>query len=106
MNEDNRPDLATLEAFYAAAHAQKGAKPSASRVAQLLDQDVPKLAKKLGEEAVETALAAASGNKGAIIAESSDLLFRLIVLWAKVDVDPAKVLADLAARHGPKTRGP
>ncbi|MGH6720467.1 MAG: phosphoribosyl-ATP diphosphatase [Alphaproteobacteria bacterium] len=105
MSDDSRPGLATLEAFYAAVHAQKGAKPQASRIAELLDQDVRKLAKKLGEEAVETALAAASGDTGDIIAESSDLLFRLLVLWAKLDVDPARVLAELAARHGPKTRG-
>ena len=105
MNEDARPTLATLEDFYAATLAQKSAKPDTSRIAELIAQDVRKIAKKLGEEAVETAVAAVAGTKGDVVAESSDLLFRLLILWAKVGVDPAKVMADLIARHGPKTRG-
>jgi phosphoribosyl-ATP pyrophosphohydrolase len=105
MNQDARPSLATLEEFYAATVAQKDIKPEGSRMAELLGQDVRKIAKKLGEEAVETAVAAVAGTKGDVVAESSDLLFRLIVLWAKVGVDPAKVMADLITRHGPKTRG-
>lgn len=105
MDEDARPTLATLEDFYTATLTQKGSKPDASRVAELIAQDVRKIAKKLGEEAVETAVAAVAGTKGDVVAESSDLLFRLLILWAKVGVDPAKVMADLIARHGPKTRG-
>lgn len=105
MNQDARPTLATLEEFYAATVAQLGTKAEGSRMAELLSQDVRKIAKKLGEEAVETAVAAVAGTKGDVVAESSDLLFRLIVLWAKVGVDPAKVMADLINRHGPKTRG-
>ncbi len=106
MNDVARPTLATLEEFYAATVAQKGAKPDASRVAELLAQDVRKIANKLGEEAVETAVAAVAGTKGEVVAESADLLFRLLVLWAKVGVDPSKVMADLVNRHGPKTRPP
>ncbi|MBM3585744.1 MAG: phosphoribosyl-ATP diphosphatase [Alphaproteobacteria bacterium] len=105
MNQDARPTLATLEEFYAATLAQKDVKTDSSRMAELLAQDVCKIAKKLGEEAVETAVAAVAGTKGDVVAESSDLLFRLVVLWAKVGVDPVKVMADLIARHGPKTRG-
>jgi phosphoribosyl-ATP pyrophosphohydrolase len=105
MNDVAKPTLATLEDFYAATLTQKGAKPDASRVAELLAQDVRKIAKKLGEEAVETAVAAVAGTKADVVAESSDLLFRLLVLWAKVGVDPGKVMADLVGRHGPKTRG-
>jgi len=104
MPDDAKPPPATLEALYQAFLAQKGARPSATRVAELLGQDVRKIAKKLGEEAVETAVAAVSGTKQDVVAESSDLLFRLLVLWAKVGVDPGKVMADLAQRHGPKAR--
>jgi phosphoribosyl-ATP pyrophosphohydrolase len=104
MPDDAKPPPASLEALYSQFVAQKAAKPTASRVAELLSQDVRKIAKKLGEEAVETAVAAVSGPKAEVIAESSDLLFRLLVLWAKVGVDPDKVMADLVQRHGPKAR--
>ena len=104
--DDAKPPPSTLEALYVAFAAQKGAKADATRVAELLGQDVRKIAKKLGEEAVETAVAAVAGTKAEVVAESSDLLFRLLVLWAKVGVDPDKVMADLAQRHGPKARPP
>ena len=106
MPDDAKPPPPSLEALYEAFAAQRSAKPTATRVAELLSQDVRKIAKKLGEEAVETAVAAVSGTRQDVIAESSDLLFRLLVLWAKVGVDPDKVMADLAQRHGPKARPP
>ena len=105
MNQDARPTLATLEEFYAATLAQKDLRTDSSRMAELLAQDVRKIANKLGEQAVETAVAAVAGTKSDVVAESSDLLFRLVVLWAKVGVDQVKVMSDLIARHGPKTRG-
>jgi len=57
-------------------------------------------AKKLGEEAVETALAAVSGDRGAITAESADLLYHLLVTWVATGVTPAEVYAALEAREG------
>ena len=75
-----------------------------SWTAKLVAGGQQRAAKKLGEEAVETAVAAVSGTRQDVIAESSDLLFRLLVLWAKVGVDPDKVMTDLAQRHGPKAR--
>jgi phosphoribosyl-ATP pyrophosphohydrolase len=102
---DGRPDFATtLDLLYSEFAKQKSMKPGATKIAGLLGQDVRKIAKKLGEEAVETAVAAVAGSKAEVIAESSDLLFRLLVLWVKVGVEPAKVMNDLAARHGPKTQ--
>ena len=97
-----REAMATLESLYASFVKQKAERANGSKVAVLLRDDVRKIAKKLGEEAVETVMAAVAGTKAEVIAESSDLLFRLLVLWAKVGVEPAKVMANLAARHGPK----
>jgi phosphoribosyl-ATP pyrophosphohydrolase len=104
MAEAPRDASATLESLYATFLKQKSERPNGSKVAVLLRDDVRKVAKKLGEEAVETAMAAVAGTKAELIAESSDLLFRLLVLWVKVGIEPAKVLADLAARHGPKAQ--
>ena len=56
------------------------------------------IAKKLGEEGVETALAAVAQDKQALIAESADLLYHLLVLWAACGVEPKDAYAALDAR--------
>jgi phosphoribosyl-ATP pyrophosphohydrolase len=79
--------------------ARKGADPASSYTAQLL-ADPQRAAKKLGEEAVETALAAVSGDKDAIAAESADLIYHWLVLLAATGVDLDAVAAKLQAREG------
>ena len=79
--------------------ARKGADPASSYTAQLLG-DPRRAAKKLGEEAVETALAAASGDADAIAAESADLIYHWLVLLAATGVDLDAVAARLKAREG------
>jgi len=76
------------------------ADPQASYVAKLFAKGLPKIAQKVGEEAVETALAAVTADKAAVASESADLLFHLSVLWAAVGLTPAEVLAILEAREG------
>jgi len=71
-----------------------------SYTAKLLSQGVEKCAKKFGEEAVETALAAVSGNKAHLAAESADALYHLLVLWAAAGITPDDVYAALKAREG------
>jgi phosphoribosyl-ATP pyrophosphohydrolase len=71
-----------------------------SYTAKLLAAGVEKCAKKMGEEAVETALAAVSGSKDQLAAESADLLYHLAVLWAAAGLSPEEVYAKLAAREG------
>jgi phosphoribosyl-ATP pyrophosphohydrolase len=70
-----------------------------SYTAKLLSQGVEKCAKKFGEEAVETALAAVSGNKAHLAAESADALYHLLVLWAAAGITPDDVYAALRARE-------
>ena len=72
----------------------------ASYTAKLLSQGVEKCAKKFGEEAVETALAAVSGDKAHLAAESADVLYHLLVLWAAAGITPQDVYAALATREG------
>lgn len=89
-----------LERLFAVIDSRRGGDPAASYVAKLLTRGPKKIAQKVGEEAVETALAAVGGDKGEVIAESADLLFHLMVLWAALDVTPAEVMAELARREG------
>jgi phosphoribosyl-ATP pyrophosphohydrolase len=79
---------------------RKEADPKSSYVASLLAKGTKKIAQKVGEEATETVLASAGGNKQEIVAESADLLFHLLVLWAAHGVTPDEIIAELKRREG------
>ena len=89
----------TLDRLAATIAARKGADPASSYTAQLL-ADRPRAAKKMGEEAIETALAAVSGDKDALAAESADLIYHWLVLLAACGVEPDAIAAKLEAREG------
>jgi phosphoribosyl-ATP pyrophosphohydrolase len=72
--------------------------PSASYTAKLLSQGVEKCAKKLGEEGVETALAAMAGPPEHVAEEAADLLYHLAVLLRVAGVPPEDVAAVLDSR--------
>src|ERR1700743_2069225 len=89
-----------LDRLFATIAARKAAgSADQSYTAKLLSQGVEKCAKKFGEEAVETALAAMTGDKAHIAAESADTLYHLLVLWAAVGITPDDVYAALRARE-------
>jgi phosphoribosyl-ATP pyrophosphohydrolase len=90
----------TVERLAATIASRKGADPASSYTAKLLTGGPPAVAKKLGEEAVETALAAVSGDRDAIAAESADLIYHWLVLLASTGVDLDAVAAKLEAREG------
>jgi phosphoribosyl-ATP pyrophosphohydrolase len=73
---------------------------SASYTAKLLSEGVAKCAKKFGEEAVEAVVASVSGDKNHLAAESADVLYHLLVLWAAAGVTPDDVYAALKRREG------
>ncbi|WP_394762763.1 phosphoribosyl-ATP diphosphatase [Phenylobacterium sp.] len=79
--------------------SRKGGDASASYTARLL-ADPSLAAKKLGEEAVETVIAAAQGDKPAIAAESADLIYHWLVVLAAAGVSLDEVAAKLEAREG------
>jgi phosphoribosyl-ATP pyrophosphohydrolase len=79
-----------------AERGQAGGERSYTR--KLLKEGPAKAAKKLGEEAVETAIAAVSGDKGALVAESADLLYHLLVVLEARGVALADVYAELELR--------
>ena len=95
------PDAAaTLHRLERVIAARQGADPAASYVAQLHARGLPVIARKLGEEAVETVISALSGSDGEVIAEAADLLFHLLVLLSAKDIALDDVLAELARREG------
>jgi phosphoribosyl-ATP pyrophosphohydrolase len=88
----------TLEdlAKIVAARAQESADRSYTR--KLLDAGVEKCAKKLGEEATETVIAATAGTREQVVAESADLLYHLLVILKARGVELAEVYAELERR--------
>lgn len=70
-----------------------------SRTARLLAAGLPKLGKKLAEEAVETALDAQAGDRERIVAESADLIYHLAVLWAGAGIEPRQVWEEMERRE-------
>ena len=93
-------DSLILERLFRTIEQRKGADPASSYTAKLLAEGRAKVAKKLGEEATETVIAATSETPAAVARESADLLYHLLVLWAATGVKPAEVWAELARREG------
>lgn len=89
-----------LDDLFAVVAARKGADPESSYTARLFAKGRKKIAQKLGEEGVETALAAVAETPDKVAAESADLLYHLLVLWADCGVKPDDVWAELARRQG------
>ena len=81
--------------------AQRRSAASAhSYVAQLHERGLPVIARKLGEEAVETVVAALSAGRADLVGEAADLLFHLLVLLDAQGIPLAEVLAELDRREG------
>nr|WP_137677769.1 phosphoribosyl-ATP diphosphatase [Parerythrobacter lutipelagi] len=80
--------------------SRKAADPGSSYVAQLHHRGVPVMARKLGEEAVEAAVAALSGDREEMVGEAADVLFHLMVLLSGKDIALSEVLAELDRREG------
>lgn len=90
----------TLEKLYATVVARKSASPESSYIAKLYSKGRKKIAQKVGEEAVETALAAVANDRAEMISESADLLLHLSVLWADAGITPDDVAQELIRREG------
>ncbi len=96
----DKDDARVLDELFATVAARKGADASASYTAKLFAEGRAAIARKLGEEAVETTVAALSEGPARLAGESADLLYHLLVLWAECGVAPAEVWAELARRRG------
>lgn len=91
---------ATLDRLESTIAARRSADPESSYVARLNAKGMPKIAQKLGEEAVETVIAAMRGDKAELTGEAADLLFHLMVLLDASGVPIADVMAELDRRDG------
>ena len=94
------PDRDILERLESAIAARRGADPSSSYVASLNAKGLDQILKKVAEEAVETVIAAKSGERAQIVHETADLLFHCMVMLAWHGVALAEVLAELERREG------
>ena len=95
-----------IDRLFAVIESRRGGDTDKSYVAGLFVKGSAKIAEKVGEEAVETVIAAVhlaadrDGDKSPLIGESADLLFHLMVLWADAGLTPDDILAELARREG------
>lgn len=89
----------SLARLYDAVVAVRGSDPAKSRTARLLRAGRAKMAKKLAEEAVEVVIDAMHGQPEAVVKESADLLYNLVVLWVHAGVRPDDVWAEMHRRE-------
>ena len=85
--------------LYDAVVAAQGGDPTKSRTAKLMRAGRAKMAKKLAEEAVEVVIDAMHGRPDAVVRESADLLYNLVVLWVHAGVHPDDVWAEMHRRE-------
>src|SRR6202790_1663007 len=89
----------SVDRLYDAVLAAKGSDPVVSRTARLLRAGRAKIAKKFAEEAVEVVIDAMHGDRDAVVRESADLLYNLVVLWAASGIRPADVWKEMNRRE-------
>src|SRR5499433_1197406 len=89
-----------LDRLWQIIQSRRGADPQTSYTARLFSRGRTKIAQKLGEEAVEAVIEGVGENPAALVGESADLLYHLLVLWAAAGISPADVAAELARRDG------
>jgi phosphoribosyl-ATP pyrophosphohydrolase/phosphoribosyl-AMP cyclohydrolase len=94
------PELSFLAGLERLIHEREVQRPKGSYTTQLFDAGVKRIAQKVGEEGVETALAATAGDTEELVNESADLLYHLLVLLRARDLSLADVVETLKSRHG------
>ena len=99
-HENGRGHDHVLDRLYVVIDGRKGADPDTSYTARLFSRGRQQIAKKLGEEAVEALIEGIRGDKGKLVAESADVLYHLLTLWAATNVKPKAIWSELARREG------
>ena len=89
-----------LDRLFETIVSRKTADTATSYTAKLFSRGRARIAQKVGEEAVETVIAAATNDTAHIVTESADLLYHLLVLWADADIRPEQVWQTLESREG------
>ena len=91
---------AVLDRLWDVVMGRRSADPTISHSARLLSRGPAKVAQKFGEEAVECLIEAVRGDHDAVVAESADVLYHLVVVWVSTGVAPEEVWAELMRREG------
>ena len=89
----------SLERLHKSVLALRKGDPAQSRTARLIRAGRSKVAKKLAEEAVEVVIDAMRGDRDAVVRESADLLYNLVVLWTDMGIAPQDVWAEMERRE-------
>jgi phosphoribosyl-ATP pyrophosphohydrolase len=89
----------SVNRLYEAILAARQRDPAYSRTAKLIREGMPKMAKKLAEEAVEVGIDAVQGNREAVIKESADLIYNLAVVLAELGIKPDEVWREMDRRE-------
>ena len=89
----------SITRLFQAVQACRHDDPSTSRTARLLRSGRSKMAKKLAEEAVEVVIDAMHGDRDAVVKESADLLYNLVVLWVPSGIRPEDVWREMDRRE-------
>jgi phosphoribosyl-ATP pyrophosphohydrolase len=89
-----------LERLWRVIQSRRRADPGSSYTARLFARGRAQIAKKLGEEAVEAVIEGVRNEPAALVRESADVLYHLMVLWAAAGVSPEDVAAELIRREG------
>ncbi|ARP98461.1 phosphoribosyl-ATP diphosphatase [Pseudorhodoplanes sinuspersici] len=89
----------SLERLHRSVLALQTGDPVQSRTARLIRAGRSKVAKKLAEEAVEVVIDAMRGDREAVVRESADLLYNLVVLWTDMGIAPQDVWAEMERRE-------
>src|SRR5947208_14180507 len=89
----------SLDRLYEAVQAARDGDPATSRAARLLQAGRSKMAKKMAEEAVEVVIDTVHGDTAAVIRESADLMYNLVVLWVAAGVRPEDVWDEMDRRE-------
>ena len=101
VNQINKVDLRhSLDRLYDVILSRKDGSPEDSYTAQLFANAPENPARKLCEEATEVLIEALNHDKAKLTAESADLLYHLLVVWAAADIDPQDVWQELDRRQG------
>lgn len=96
MSNPDLDFLATLEGLITERHATPAA---GSYTSELFAAGTQRIAQKVGEEAVEVALASCHSDRDETLGEAADLIYHLLVLLANQQISLAEVVARLEARH-------
>ncbi len=99
FGDASMPSLAFLGDLDALVARRERERPQGSYTTRLFADGVRRIAQKVGEEGVETALAAVVQDDSALLGEAADLVFHLLVLLRARGLDLSQVAGQLKARH-------